>query len=474
MPLIGPVSAPVIIGRDQELAVIQAFLRREGDARTLLVSGEAGIGKSRLVREAAASAEALGFRVLTGACFDRDQTLPFAPFFDIVRTCAATRLENPQSRLMAIAPMVSRLMPEMAASAAHPDTFEPEQNTRRRFHEMEELLGDVATEQPLLVVMEDLHWSDETSLQLLLRLSRRATAAPFLLLLTYRGDETGSILSRFLAELDRARTATELALRPLSPSGVEQQVRAILDLPRPAGAVFVRSLHGLTGGNPFFVEEVLRSLIAAGDVYPSDAGWQRRSLDQLRVPRSVDDAVGRRAALLGGAAREALTLAAVAGRSVDFGLLQTLSGFDDEVLIAAIKELIAAQLLIDVSEDRFAFRHALTRQAIYTGIFARERRALHARVARAIERSAGTNPQAALADLAYHHYEAGAWERASVLARAAGDRASALCAPQAAAEHYTRPRCRRAPGYSSRGRSLLRSWPCLRRNRRLRSRPRRL
>ena len=309
-------------------------------------------------------------------------------------------------------------------------------------------VSGLARERSLLILVEDLHWSDEASLELLLYLIRRTAATPLALLLTYRGDERGAALSRFLAEIDRERIATELVLQPLGLPQVEQQVRAILDLPRPAGTAFVRALHGLTGGNPFFVEEVLRALIAAGDIYPSHEGWHRKPLDQLRVPRSVEDAVQRRSALLSPTTREVLTLAAVVGRRFDFDLLHSLSGLDEAALVAAIKELIAAQLLIEVSADHFAFRHALTRQAVYASLMARERRALHARVAHVIESELPGSREAVLEDLAYHHFEAEHWERAETLARAAGDRARALYAPQAAAEHYTRaltPRPASAP-----------------------------
>ena len=137
-------------------------------------------------------------------------------------------------------------------------------------------------------------------------------------------------------------------------------------------------------------------------------------------------------------AREVLTLASVVGRRFDFDLLHSLSGLDEAALVAAIKELIAAQLLIEVSADHFAFRHALTRQAVYASLMARERRALHARVANAIENELPGSQEAVLEDLAYHHGEAEHWERAETLAREAGDRARSLYAPQAAVEHYTR------------------------------------
>jgi DNA-binding NarL/FixJ family response regulator len=437
MASVGPVSAPVIVGRDQELAAIDDLLA--SGRGLLLISGEAGIGKSRLVREAVARAETRGYRVLQSACFERDRSLPYAPFLDLLRAYAAASREDARDRLYAVAPGFLRLAPELAgASAGSRATLDPEREQRRLFHEMRELLATLAEERPLLVLVEDLHWSDEASLELLMHLIRRPAATPLALLLTYRGDERGLALARFLAEIDRERVATEIALRPLAPSETGQLLRAILDLPRPAGAVFVRSLHGLTGGNPFFVEEVLRSLIVEGGIYASAEGWQRQPLDRLRVPCSVEEAVQRRSAILSPTAAEALTLAAVVGRRVDFDLLRSLSGVDEAVLMAAIKELIAAQLLLEVSADLFAFRHALTRQAVFVGLLARERRALHARVAEAIERETPGSRDAMLEDLAYHHFEAGHWERASALARAAGDRARALYAPQTAADQYTR------------------------------------
>jgi DNA-binding CsgD family transcriptional regulator len=437
MPSVGPVSAPLFIGRDQELASLDALL--ENGRGVVLISGEAGIGKSRLAREAIARAAARGYRVLQGACFDRDQAHPYAPFLDLLHAYAAASPDEARDRLRVVVPGFLRLAPDLAdVSALSPVNHDPELEQRRLFYEMQALVTGFTAESPLLVLVEDLHWSDEVSLELLVHLIRRTAATPLALLLTYRSDERGAALSRFLTEIDRERIATEIMLGPLAPPQVGHQLRAILDLPQPAGTTFVRSLHGLTGGNPFFVEEVLRSLIAAGDIYPAGAGWHRKPLDQLRVPRSVEDAVQRRGALLSATAREALTLAAVVGHRFDFDLIHSLSGLDEGVLVAAIKELIAAQLLVEVSADRFAFRHALIRQAVYSSLLARERRALHARVAQAIERMMPADGEAVREDLAYHHFEAEHWARAEVLARAAGEQARALYAPQAAAEHYTR------------------------------------
>ena len=433
MPPAGPPSVPTTIGRDPELSVIRDMIAAGRGA--LLISGEAGIGKSRLIREAIAMAGAAGHHVVQGACFDRDQAFPFAPFLDMVRGLLAADRQSTMALLSDCAPHFARLLSELEPTVVAPvPALEPEQEQRRIFHEVTAVLARLAAEQPLLVVVEDIHWGDESSLELLLHLIRQTANLPHTIVITFRADEPSPALSRFLAEIDRRRAATELVLQPLTQSGVALQVRMILDLPRPAAALFVRSLHGLTGGNPFFVEEVLRSLIAEGDIFFSARGWQRKPLDEIRVPRSVAEAVGRRVALLSPASRDVLTLAAVAGQRVDFALLLALSALDEPSLIAAIKELIAAQLLVEDSADVFVFRHALTRQAIYNQSLARERRRMHERVAATL----ADDPDATSAILAYHAFEAGHWERAWVLAREAGDRARAVYAPHAAAEQYTR------------------------------------
>jgi predicted ATPase len=175
-----------------------------------------------------------------------------------------------------------------------------------------------------------------------------------------------------------------------------------------------------------------------------DGTWERRSDKSDAgsfsfVPRSVQDAVKQRADRLSVAAKQAMTLAAVAGRRFDFTLLQQVLHCDEDQLLPLMKELIAAQLVVEESADQFAFRHALIRQAIYSELLARERRSLHATIAQALE-SLSASPslrEAHLSDMAYHCYEAGAWARALEYEQRAGERALALYAPRAAIEHLT-------------------------------------
>src|SRR4029079_10262393 len=142
---------------------------------------------------------------------------------------------------------------------------------------------------------------------------------------------------------------------------------------------FLETIQVLTEGNPFFVEEILKSLILAGDIFYSNNTWDRKALNELHIPRSVQDAVQQRVEQLSPTAKQLIVMAAVAGRRFDFALLCALTQQDEYELISAIKEMIGAQLVVEESAERFAFRHALTRQAIYAGLLFRERVLLHQR-----------------------------------------------------------------------------------------------
>jgi DNA-binding CsgD family transcriptional regulator len=290
----------------------------------------------------------------------------------------------------------------------------------------------------VLLIVEDLHWSDEGSLDFLLYLLRRFSAQPMLLIGTYRSDEVGVRLGRWLAHLDREHLSQELRLATLTRDEIAAMLRAIFALQRPVRVDTLDAIYTLTEGNPFYVEEVLKSLVAAGDFFYVNGTWDRKPIEALRIPRSLNDAVQQRVAQLSTDARRVLALAAVVGRRFDFALLQRLAHHDDDALLPLLKELIAAQLVVEESAEGFAFRHALTRQAIYAGLLARERAALHRTIAETTERSYAGALDSHVADLAYHYFEAGSWARALDYARLAGERAQELGAPLAAVEQFTR------------------------------------
>ncbi|MFP5354303.1 MAG: ATP-binding protein, partial [Gemmatimonadota bacterium] len=438
------VVCPVLIGRAAPLTAAHHTLERARAAHgsTLLVSGEAGIGKSRLVRAAVERGRDLGFVTLQGACFEADRAQPYAPVLDMVRALSATTspalaahyFAPASAELVALFPELRSLFPDTPAREA----VDPEEDRRRLFHALAEAVHAIGKVQPLLMVFEDVHWSDEATLDLVLHLGRRISAQPVALILTFRSDEVGARLARLLADLDRARCASELFLRPLGAADVSAMLQAIFGQQAALGPAFVDGLHALTEGNPFFVEEVLKALVLAGDLVHADGAWRARPLEQVRVPRTATEAVGRRLAGLSEAARRVASVAAVAGRRFDFGLLQALTQHDEGALLALVKELVEAQLVVEESAEVFAFRHALTRESIRTQLLGRERVALHRAIAAVLEQAADGGAHDVDDALAYHAFEAGAWETARRAALRAAAHAVALSAPREALQHYER------------------------------------
>ncbi|HEU0002264.1 MAG TPA: tetratricopeptide repeat protein [Ktedonobacteraceae bacterium] len=316
--------------------------------------------------------------------------------------------------------------------------LEPEQEKRRLFEALTRWFTGLATKQPILLVIEDVHWGDDTSLELLHYLARRCAAHPLLLLVSYRSEEVRSSLSRWLTQLDRERLAQEFLLARLSRSDLEMMLRAIFALPLSRQLELPDLLYTLTEGNPFFVEEILKSLIAAGGIFEANGTWERMPLHELHIPRSLHDAVQQRTNELSGSARQVLRLAAIAGCRFDFTLLQQLTRHDEQQLLTLMKELMAAQFVVEESEERFAFRHALTREAVYAELLVRERRKLHGTIAEMMERLYASAYDAHLAELAYHFYEAGMWEKALFYTQRAGEKAQRLYSLWAAIEHFTR------------------------------------
>ena len=431
------VLCPILVGRDGPLTATRGVLARAaaGGGGVLLVSGEAGVGKSRLLAAARDEARSAGFLVLQGACFEEERTEPYAPLADLVRGfAAATSPAVAAHALGAAAPELLTLFPELRdvfPEASPGAAVDPEQDRRRLFHALSSALRRLAQTQPLFLVLEDAHWSDDATLDLALHLARSVGGQRLALALTYRSDEVGPRLARLLAELDRTRLVVEVELAPLAADDVARMLHAIFGDAGDPGEPFVATLYAVTEGNPFFVEEVLKALVTSGELERTpEGGWHAPPLERVRVPRTAVEAVRRRLSRLSEPARELAAIAAVAGRRFDFDLLQAVAGLDEPELLGRVRELIDAQLVVEEGAERIAFRHALTREAIYAELLARERVALHRAVAAALERGVLAGPQ--VEALAYHTFEAGDWPRARGYAAQAAEHALALYAPREA------------------------------------------
>jgi tetratricopeptide (TPR) repeat protein len=441
-----------LIGRVHDLSHLHLLANQaqSGQGRVALIAGEAGIGKSRLVAEVKAYAAAQDFLLLLeGHCFQTDSAFPYAPLLDLFRSYFAhLARQAPASLTGNMHPFVStlsRLLPDLAllfpdlATFPTPPSLDPEQEKRQIFAAMTHFLTQQAAQHPVLLIVEDIHWCDDLSLDFLLHLARRCRHVPLLLLVTYRSDELHPRLKRWLTQIDRERLAQEISLERLSRGDVATMLHTILDMQQEIDADLLDTLYARSEGNPFFVEELLKSLMTTGELVSVDGNW-KRTAQKAHIPRSVQEAVQQRTAYLSSDAKRLLTLAAVTGRRFDVTLLQEVMHCDEVQLLTLLKEVIAAQLVVEEAADQFAFRHALTQQAISAELLVRERQRLHRSIAEALERRSTSSllRERYLEDLAYHYYEAGMWEQALAYAQEVGEKALALYAQQAAIDHFTR------------------------------------
>ncbi len=430
-----------LIGREHELDLLKQALERarQGTGSCWMLAGEAGIGKSRLVEEFKRQATQEDFRIIQGNCFEQDASFPYAPWIDALRmSFAPLSSQEIRNVLGPLAPEFAKLLPELALiipKLKSPAPLEPAAEKYRTFETLSRFLLSADKPRPSLLILEDLHWGDSLSLELFHFLSRRASHLPVVILGTYRADEPSPPLEHLLSELHREPLIRELTLKPFDQGEVEQLAQALLDDQHSLPSWLANGLLQLTDGNPFFVEELLRGWAAEGRI---NELMHRTSLDELPVPRSIQRTVQQRVEQLPHITRTILHHAAVIGQRFDFQLLQAATGMEEEQLLYALKESMDARVTVQESADQFAFKHALTRAAVYSMLMLRECRAIHRTVAEALDRRSGTRTGALAAQAAYHFYQAGVWQKAMEYSKRAGERAHALYAPREAITHFTR------------------------------------
>jgi DNA-binding SARP family transcriptional activator len=415
-PLPGPLGRrhrSPFVGR---AAVLGRLQRAIAEHRLVLLTGEPGIGKTRTAAELARAVHAAGRLVLYGRA-DEEAIAPYQPFAEALRPYLAAR-SAAELRALAgpLAGELARLVPDQAdrlPALADTATRDPAGARYRLFEAAAAAIAGAAAERPLLLVLDDLQWADRPTL-LLLRHLARAELGLAAILGTYR--ERSPALAAVLADLQRDDPPERVALTGLGERDVDALVTAWLGADAPAAVT--GSVHGETGGNPFFVEELLRQLRDGGE---------------LGVPETVKDVLARRLDRLGDDARAALLLAATAGREIDLGVLAAASDLSRDGLVEALDAALAAHLLRD-DGGRYAFPHALVREALYEQISSARRALLHGRLAAALERAG-----AADAVLAYHYALAGGpADKVAEHSLRAGAGAAARLAYEEAARHYER------------------------------------
>jgi DNA-binding CsgD family transcriptional regulator/tetratricopeptide (TPR) repeat protein len=405
-------SAFPFVGRSAEVEALRTLMPTavgEG-RRVVLLGGEPGSGKTRLVREFARAMADDGVLVLYGAC-DAVVRTPYGPFVEALDHLA--RVIEPATLRTAIGPAggeLTRLLPDLPSRIGElppPVSADPDTERHRLHTAVADLLAGITRERPAFLVLEDGHWADASTLLLLRYLARAAGNARVLLLATFRDTDADvpGTLAETLADLRRSDDVVRLRLEGLSREDVAGLVRAATggDL-GPELLEFAQAIRDLTGGNAFLVCELWRALVEAGAV--ETAGGQvkvTRAPAELGSPESVREVVSQRLCRLATSTSELLELAATAGSEFELGVLQRAAELDETELLAAFDEAVRSGMIEELPAHGLVgrFTHELVRRALYDRLSGIRRAELHLRVAEALE-VGGPRSGRALADLAYH------------------------------------------------------------------------
>jgi class 3 adenylate cyclase/tetratricopeptide (TPR) repeat protein len=434
-----------LVGRDRELSRLAEHAERaaNGEGQVVFIAGEAGIGKSRLLLELRRRLGAGSFRWLEGRCASYGRNFPYLPVVDLLKAVFGVAEDDDEGRIIARVDDAVVRWDERAQKWAPYLKFllsvdpgdnavagmDPQERHVDTLDAIRDLLIQESRSRSLVVVVEDLHWADQMSLEALGILRSVVPTVPVLLLLTHRSDyqpppdQTVLSVARLDAETSAALTRGVLDASDL-PADVEELVT------------------GKAEGNPFYIEEVSKSLVEAGVLQRVDDAAYRlgRAIDQVEVPGTIQEVILSRMDRLAQEAREAMQLASVVGREFTARVLDRISDLEEQ-LSDVLGELTALELILrkeHFPELAYMFKHALVHDVAYATLLAERRRALHRLVGSAIEELYSDRLAEQYETLAHHHAEGQNWEKALDYLDKAGDKAAAAYANQEALGFYAR------------------------------------
>jgi len=439
------VERELFVGRERALGRLredlwEAFGER---SRVVLLVGEPGIGKTRTAEELAAEARSSGAETLVGRCVEGEGAPAYWPWVQIVRRFLAGRTRGALEPLLGTrAAVIAQAIPEVAEKLGDiepPPELEPAQARFRLFDSLTAFLKNAARERPLVLVLDDLNRADRSSLLLLQFLARELRDSRILIVGTYRDTELARdpALARVLGEIVREDPSRSLQLDGLERSEVASFLEQATG--RPAPQSLVTSLWEQTGGNPFFLRQVVHLLEDEGRLEQPDeeSSWE------VPLSQGVREAIRRHLDVLSDACRAALSVAAVVGREFPLAALTAASDTPSEELLERLGEAVRARVVSEVAEGvgHFRFSHSLIRETLYGELPAAERVQLHRRVGEALAVIYGASPEPHLAELAHHFVQAAPGGGASLAIEysvRAAQRATAQLAYEAAVAHYER------------------------------------
>jgi class 3 adenylate cyclase/tetratricopeptide (TPR) repeat protein len=436
-----------VVERERLVALWEAA--SEGLRQAVLISGESGIGKTRLATHAALELHADGATVLYGHC-DAELPAPYGAWIEALthyvenapEESLDSHLERHGGELGRLVPALRRRCPELP----EPTASDPETERYLLFSAAAGLIEQASAERPLVLVLDDLHWADKPTLALLRHVLSESAGSRLLVLGTYRASDLSRDhpLTDTLADLRRVASVERLALDGLAVDDVVAIMEAAAGHElKEQGHALAAEIFAETDGNPFFVTEILRHLSESeAIVQGADTRWElRRELADLGLPRSVREVIGRRVERLGETAHGLLRLAAVIGRSFEVEHLLRLAREDEDEVLEELEKAVEASVLVERSEPgTFSFAHALINHTLYAEIGATRRARMHQRVAEVLEEICGEDPGARVTELARHwSAAAGPMESGKAVAYSlrSGDRALAELAPDEAVRWFS-------------------------------------
>jgi len=438
-----------LIDRAKEMEVLREATDRaiHGDGGIVFLHGEAGIGKTRLARELGAYARSQGMRVLSGRCpalFRMDGVPPYVLWEEVIKDYLEACTPEQLFRVIGSYPIeVSKLVPELKQKLrTFPQSFplSPEHSRDRLFEAVSQFITNISKETPLLVILDDLQWTDKSSLLLLHYLARGVYKESLLLLGAYRDtyvDEKHP-LSPVLTELNRERLLQSVRMKRLSFEDSSEMTKRILeqdDVPRE----FCELVYEKTRGNPFFVEEVIKSLKEEGVIHRKGNKWDIKEVSRIEFPKTVKSVIKARIGRLDDECQHVLTLASFVGKDFNFETLNGVADIGEDKLVEIMEKMLKTELIkesIIRGEDVYSFTDIIVRDVVYEEVSRLKRKRLHRFVGHALEQAFAEKIDEHLGELALHFLESGDKERALDYFLKAGEKAAEVYANSEAASYF--------------------------------------
>jgi len=443
-----PVFASTFIGREKDLSFLRSLLRASagGAGSLVLIGGEPGVGKTRLVQELLAYARLRRASVLSGTCYEQEAGLPYQPFVDAIRsyvqTIGSQRPESIGKASQGFERELSMLVPEIRTPADVPgesrlaSVGEPEKS--RLFEAVRCFVCRLGEENGTVLFLDDLQWADAATLQLLHYVARQLTSEKVLVVGTYRDTEPGTLLTTLMTQLNREKLFHQIILERLTPDEARKLIVSLLGGGDLADDLLDR-IYAETEGNAFFIVETVQHLAEEASVKLVGGQWRGAVTAQPSLPSGVRDVISRRLARLGAEVQHVLGVAAVVGREFGFDTLLQVTGRSEDTLLEAIEEALKARLIREKPlrrEDRYDFSHGKIREVLYRELSGRRRRMLHRAIGQALENLGERRGEQVAGELAYHFAQSGDTEKAIDYGLRAGAQALSVYATEDAARHF--------------------------------------